>query len=40
MPPFARNYEDFLRIFFVDVGVDGVFTDFPDLTVRFVESEL
>lgn len=40
MPPFARNYEDFLRIFFVDVGVDGVFTDFPDLTVRFIESEL
>jgi glycerophosphoryl diester phosphodiesterase len=39
MPPFANDYDDFLRIFFDDVGVDGVFTDFPDLTVRFVESQ-
>ncbi len=38
MPPFAKDYDDFLRIFLDDVGVDGVFTDFPDLTVRFVES--
>jgi len=39
MPPFANDYEDFLRIFFDVVGVDGVFTDFPDLTVRFIESD-
>ncbi len=39
MPPFAKDYDDFLRIFFDQVGVDGVFTDFPDLTVRFLESE-
>ncbi len=38
MPPFAKDYEDFLRIFFGQVGVDGVFTDFPDLTVRYIES--
>lgn len=38
MPPFASDYDDFLRLFLVDVGVDGVFTDFPDLTVQFVES--
>lgn len=38
MPPFAKDYEDFLRIFFDQVGVDGVFTDFPDLTVRFIGS--
>jgi glycerophosphoryl diester phosphodiesterase len=38
MPPFAKDYDDFLRIFFDEVGVDGVFTDFPDLTVRFIES--
>lgn len=38
MPPFAKDYEDFLRIFFDVVGVDGVFTDFPDLTVKFLES--
>ncbi len=39
MPPFAKDYDDFLRIFFDQVGVDGVFTDFPDLTVRFIESD-
>jgi len=38
IPPFAKDYEDLLRIFFDEVGVDGVFTDFPDLTVRFLES--
>lgn len=38
MPPFAKDYDDFLRIFFDQVGVDGVFTDFPDLTVKFIES--
>ena len=40
IPPFARDYEDFLRIVFDQAGVDGVFTDFPDLTVSFIESEL
>ena len=38
MPPFARDYDDLLRIFFETVGVDGVFTDIPDLTVNYVES--
>lgn len=39
MPPFAEDYDDFLRIFFKKAGVDGVFTDFPDLTVEFLERE-
>jgi glycerophosphoryl diester phosphodiesterase len=38
MPSFAKNYDDFLRIFFEEVGVDGVFTDFPDLTTQFLEA--
>lgn len=38
MPPFAKDYDDFLRFFLDLVGVDGVFTDFPDLTVRYLES--
>jgi glycerophosphoryl diester phosphodiesterase len=38
IPPYAKDYEDLLRIFFDEVGVDGVFTDFPDLTVHFLES--
>jgi glycerophosphoryl diester phosphodiesterase len=39
MPPFAKDFEDFLDIFFNQIGVDGVFTDFPDLAVDFLESE-
>jgi len=38
MPPFSKDYADFLRWFIDDVGVDGVFTDFPDLTLEFIES--
>ena len=38
MPPYAKDYDDLLRIFFDEVGVDGVFTDFPDLTVQFLEN--
>jgi glycerophosphoryl diester phosphodiesterase len=27
-----------LQLFLVEIGVDGVFTDFPDLGVAFVRS--
>lgn len=39
IPSYAKNFEDLLDIFFYQVGVDGVFTDFPDLAVKFIESE-
>lgn len=39
MPPFAKDFEDLLDIFFNRIGVDGIFTDFPDLAVAFLESE-
>jgi glycerophosphoryl diester phosphodiesterase len=38
MPPFCKDFDDFLRLFIDVVGVDGVFTDYPDLTVDFIES--
>ena len=38
MPAFVKDYEDFLRVFLDEVGVDGVFTDFPDLTVQYLEA--
>jgi glycerophosphoryl diester phosphodiesterase len=38
IPGYAADFEDLLDIFFNRVGVDGVFTDFPDLVVRFIES--
>jgi len=37
MPPFSKDYNDFLRLFVEGAGVDGVFTDFPDLTVEYLE---
>lgn len=38
IPPFAKNYDDLLRIAFDVLGVDGVFTDFPDLTVKYLTA--
>ena len=40
LPAYADDYDDLLRIFLDDIGVDGVFTDFPDLTVEYIESNL
>ena len=38
MPSYAKDYDDLLRIFFDEIGVDGVFTGFPDLTVQYLEA--
>jgi len=38
MPAYATSYEDLLDIFINQVKVDGVFTDFTDLTVEFIHS--
>lgn len=38
IPAYAKDYEDLLDIFVNELGVDGVFTDFPDRTVRFLEN--
>ena len=40
LPPYAADYDELLKIFLVDIGVDGVFTDFPDLTADFIKSAL
>ncbi|MDH3275362.1 MAG: glycerophosphodiester phosphodiesterase [Gammaproteobacteria bacterium] len=40
LPAYANDYDDLLEIFLDDIGVDGVFTDFPDLTVEYIESNL
>ena len=37
IPPYAQNYTDLLNIFLCQVGVEGVFTDFTDRAVRFLE---
>lgn len=38
IPDFAASFEDLLGIYLFDVGVDGVFTDFPDRAVEFIRS--
>lgn len=38
VPAYADSFEDMLTIFFNQVGVDGVFSDFPDRIVRFLRS--
>jgi glycerophosphoryl diester phosphodiesterase len=38
LPEFADDYQQLLRIYLKDVGVDGLFTDFPDLTKEYIAS--
>jgi len=39
VPGYASDFASMLRLFYFDVGVDGVFTDFPDLAVGFLQAE-
>ncbi len=38
MPSYAASFDDLLDIFFSRAGVDGIFTDFPDLAIDFLRS--
>ncbi|MEM8499178.1 MAG: glycerophosphodiester phosphodiesterase [Pseudomonadota bacterium] len=38
VPEYARDFEHLLEIFLFDLGVDGVFTDFPDRAVNFLKN--
>ncbi len=38
IPAYASDFEDMLDIFYNKAGVDGVFTDFPDRAVKFIEN--
>lgn len=38
IPAYASNFDDLLDIFYNKVGVDGVFTDFPDKVVAFLKK--
>lgn len=30
LPPYIQNFDELIRLFFFEIGVDGGFTDFPD----------
>jgi glycerophosphoryl diester phosphodiesterase len=38
IPSYASDFEDLLDIFFFQVGVDGIFTDYPDRAVQFLKA--
>jgi glycerophosphoryl diester phosphodiesterase len=40
LPEYARGFDEVLRIFLMETAVDGVFTDFPDLVVRFLQRQV
>lgn len=38
IPSYAKDFSDYLDIFYRQLDVDGVFTDFPDLAVDYLNS--
>ena len=39
LPDYVSTFDELLNVFFNEVGVDGIFTDFPDLVVSFLERK-
>jgi len=39
LPEYAESFEHLLHLFFSDLGVDGIFTDFPDLAYKFLSNQ-
>ena len=39
IPKYAKDFDDLLKVFYFDLGVDGVFTDFPDKAVQFLQKK-
>lgn len=38
VPAYAESFEHMLELFYFEVGVDGLFTDFPDRAVEFLRN--
>ena len=38
LPGYVSTFDELLDIFFNEVGVDGIFTDFPDMVVNYLEK--
>ena len=39
LPSYVNSFEELMEMLFIKAGVDGVFTDFPDLAVQFLKSK-
>ena len=40
LPPYVKSYCELLDLFLNRIGVDGLFTDFPDVTRKYIETKL
>jgi glycerophosphoryl diester phosphodiesterase len=38
LPPYAKSFDELIDIFLLKVRVDGIFTDFPDRAVEFLQK--
>jgi glycerophosphoryl diester phosphodiesterase len=38
LPSYVKSFDELLEIFLLDVRVDGIFTDFPDRAVEFLQK--
>ena len=38
LPSYVSSFEELLQIFFYEVEIDGIFTDFPDLVVDYLKK--
>ena len=38
IPPFAKDFDDFMEIYYAKLDVDGIFTDFPDLAIKYLKK--
>jgi len=38
LPSYVSSFEELLNVFFNEVQIDGIFTDFPDLVVDYLEK--
>ena len=39
LPAYADDFNHFLNILFNQLDIDGIFTDFPDLAVKFLKKQ-
>lgn len=38
-PKYVENFDDLLELYYVQLKVDGIFTDFPDRAVKFLQKQ-
>jgi glycerophosphoryl diester phosphodiesterase len=39
LPSYVSSFDELLDLFFIQIGVDGIFTDFPDKVVHYLDKK-